>query len=326
MYNTPAQSPNYEAAEKKAKSAVSHFWQQHSAINSGRHRRLVGHGHQMTADILFGKAVDLDEGKKKFGSLPVERSGIGANEVSEMVDFSSLSDVIPSFIYSNIQRMGFVLPSPIQRHAIPFSLAGNDLMCCSQTGSGKTLCYLLPIIAGLCIGENGFGEFGGERFCLVDPRGCLPRACVLAPTRELATQIGFEAMKLSYGSNLRTVVVTGGNEMRPQLTELVNGADLIVATPGRLADYVERGVVSLAHVFYFVLDEADRMLDLGFEPQIRRLVSEFDMPRRSARQACFFSATFPHSIQTLAGEFLKDGYIWIGVGRVGSTVENIKQV
>jgi ATP-dependent RNA helicase DDX3X len=109
-----------------------------------------------------------------------------------------------------------------------------------------------------------------------------------------------------------------------QLTELSYGCDIVVATPGRLNDLVDRRVVSLSEVKFLVLDEADRMLDMGFEPQIRQIVLQSDMPPKSQRQTFLFSATFPTVIQTLAREFLRE-YVWIGVGRVGSTVENIKQ-
>ena len=155
-------------------------------------------------------------------------------------------------------------------------------------------------------------------------RGCMPRAIVLAPTRELASQIHTEARKLCHHSDLKAVVVYGGADIRSQLVELSTGCDIIVATPGRLNDLVDRGVVSFCQVTHLVLDEADRMLDMGFEPQIRRIVLEYDMPPKDHRQTFMFSATFPDEIQSLAREFLRD-YAWIGVGRVGSTVENIEQ-
>ncbi len=147
---------------------------------------------------------------------------------------------------------------------------------------------------------------------------------ILAPTRELVSQIHDEARKFSYRSWVRPAVVYGGADINQQLRQIERGCDLLSATPGRLVDLIERGRISLANIKYLVLDEADRMLDMGFEPQIRRIVQGEDMPGTSQRQTLMFSATFPRDIQVLARDFLKD-YIFLSVGRVGSTSENITQ-
>ena len=177
-----------------------------------------------------------------------------------------------------------------------------------------------------------------------------PLAVILAPTRELASQIHFECRKLCFQSNLRALVLYGGSDIRQQLCELSFGCDIIVATPGRLIDIIDRGIVNLSQVRCLILDEADRMLDMGyvsffvyelfftsveinhkfschfsFEPQIREIVQLRNMPPRDDRQTYMFSATFKPEIQKLAAEFLRE-YVWVGVGRVGSTVENIRQV
>ena len=146
----------------------------------------------------------------------------------------------------------------------------------------------------------------------------------MAPTRELVSQIHDEARKFAYRSWVRTAVVYGGADIGMQLKQIERGCDLLAATPGRLVDLIERGRISLANIRYLVLDEADRMLDMGFEPQIRRIVQGEDMPDIQARQTLMFSATFPRDIQILAKDFLKD-YIFLSVGRVGSTSENITQ-
>ena len=159
---------------------------------------------------------------------------------------------------------------------------------------------------------------------LICENGILPSALILAPTRELAVQIHTEARKLCYLSSIRPIVVYGGSDMRTQLYELAFGCDIIVATPGRLIDLIDRGVVSLSGIRFLILDEADRMLDMGFEPQIRMIVQERDCPPPDERQTLMFSATFSAEMQKLAREFLRE-YVWIGVGRVGSTVEKIKQ-
>jgi ATP-dependent RNA helicase DDX3X len=151
------------------------------------------------------------------------------------------------------------------------------------------------------------------------------------PTRELASQIELEAEKLTHGiSTIQPVVVYGGANAKAQLKELAiasgSGNDLIVvATPGRLTDFVDRNLVCLSDVKYLVLDEADRCLDMGFEPQIRKIVQQSGMTPKEKRQTFLFSATFPPAIQKLAAEFLRE-YVWIAVGRVGSTTDSIKQV
>ena len=147
---------------------------------------------------------------------------------------------------------------------------------------------------------------------------------ILAPTRELVSQIHEEARKFAYRSWVRPAVVYGGADINQQLRSIERGCDLLSATPGRLVDLIERGRISLSNIKYLVLDEADRMLDMGFEPQIRRIVQGEDMPSTAERQTLMFSATFPRDIQMLAKDFLKD-YVFLSVGRVGSTSENITQ-
>jgi len=151
-----------------------------------------------------------------------------------------------------------------------------------------------------------------------------PQALVLAPTRELACQILEEAKKFSVGTNVRASVVYGGADIGYQLREMERGCHLLVATPGRLIDILERSRVSLSSVKFLVLDEADRMLDMGFEPQIRRIVEQEDLVPSAQRQTLLFSATFPEEIQRLAQDFLYQ-YYFLRVGRVGSTTDFITQ-
>jgi ATP-dependent RNA helicase DDX3X len=152
-----------------------------------------------------------------------------------------------------------------------------------------------------------------------------PVGLILAPTRELALQIYDEAKKFSYRSNLRSFVVYGGADIRAQMKNLdSNGCHLLVATPGRLNDLYNKEIISFVNIKYLVLDEADRMLDMGFEPQIREIVQQKNMPNPQNRQTLLFSATFPKQIQMLAKDFLNN-YIFLAVGRVGSTSSNITQ-
>lgn len=195
-------------------------------------------------------------------------------------------------------------------------MKGRDLMACAQTGSGKTGGFLFPVIAQLV--SSGASPAPDLR------RGqAAPHALVLAPTRELAVQIYDEARKFCYRTGLAPVVVYGGADVKTQLRDLERGCDILVATPGRLVDLMERGRITLQLVRLLILDEADRMLDMGFEPQIRRIVEEEDMPKES-RQTFMFSATFPKEIQRLARDFLKE-YVFLTVGRVGGAAADIVQ-
>jgi ATP-dependent RNA helicase DDX3X len=166
----------------------------------------------------------------------------------------------------NIKSAKYDRPTPVQKYSIPIVLNSRDLMACAQTGSGKTASFLFPIIAMLLKTPPPADSYGYGR------RKVHPLALVLAPTRELAVQIYDEAKKFSYKTGLRSVVVYGGDPISFQLKDLERGCDILVATPGRLVDIMERARVSLSQVQYLVLDEADRMLDMGFEPQIRRIV------------------------------------------------------
>ncbi|EJK62236.1 hypothetical protein THAOC_17160 [Thalassiosira oceanica] len=178
---------------------------------------------------------------------------------------------MPDFLRANIGRMNYTSPTPIQRHSVPLASAGEDLMCCAQTGSGKTCAFLLPVVSSMTrsAGRWGGGGWGGE---VGDPAS--PSCVVLAPTRELALQIELEAQKLTHVPDredvpVDTVCVYGGAKARGQLQQLAvasrrpSAALLVVATPGRLTDFVERNLVSLNDVAFLVLDEADRMLDMG---------------------------------------------------------------
>lgn len=164
----------------------------------------------------------------------------------------------------------------------------------------------------------------GNRPSYLRTKKAYPSVIILSPTRELTCQIYDEARKFAYRSWVRPCVVYGGADIGQQLRQIERGCDLLVATPGRLVDLIERARISLSQIKYLVLDEADRMLDMGFEPQIRRIVEKEDMPGVEDRITLMFSATFPRDIQYLARDFLKE-YIFLSVGRVGSTSENITQ-
>ncbi|KAH3744559.1 DEAD-box ATP-dependent RNA helicase 37 [Pelomyxa schiedti] len=251
-----------------------------------------------------------------YTKFPIEISGDNPPkdffEKFSEIDLGDILDV-------NILAAKYVSPMPVQKAAIPIVLGGRDLMGCAQTGSGKTEAFLLPIISSILL--NGPPPPPPDSDAR---RKAFPSCLILAPTRELADQINKHALQFSVGSPVRTVVVYGGTEIRGQLQDLQRGADILVATPGRLIDLIERARVSLCMVKYLVLDEADRMLDMGFEPAIRRIIEQEDMTRMDKRQTLMFSATFPREIQRLAQDFLRS-YIFVSIGREGSTVPTIQQ-
>lgn len=196
--------------------------------------------------------------------------------------FASL-DLHPSLL-KGLKELGFTRPTPIQNDAIPHAIAGRDLLACAATGSGKTAAFLLPILHTL-IGR---------------PRGTT-RALVLTPTRELAAQILEDLNDLAVHTPITAAAIYGGVGMGPQEHALRSGVDVIIATPGRLLDHLKHSYASLAHIEHLVLDEADRMLDMGFLPDIRRILKQ--LPTK--RQTLFFSATMPGPIGQLAHEMLR---------------------
>merc|ERR1740123_2300258 len=193
-------------------------------------------------------------------------------------------------------------------------------MACAQTGSGKTCAFMVPCLESLLRSGPPANRSNSRR------RKPMPCGLVLAPTRELAAQIHVESVKFSFDTGIKCCIIYGGADMREHRMELEKGCDILIATPGRLTDMCERGYVSLELVQFFILDEADRMLDMGFEPQVRQIVESTGMGRNSAhtRQSMMFSATFAREVQHMARDFLND-YVFITVGRVGSASELISQ-
>ncbi len=190
-----------------------------------------------------------------------------------------------------VDAQGYTCPTEIQASAIPSILEGRDLLGCAQTGTGKTAAFALPTLDRL-----------SQKECKVNGRGRKVRALALAPTRELAIQIS-ESFNI-YGryASLRQTVIYGGVSQNPQVRDLNRGVDIIVATPGRLIDLMQQKLVDLSQVEVLILDEADRMLDMGFIPDLRRIVAK--VPK--SRQTLLFSATIPPSIRGLASEWLRD--------------------
>ncbi|HTN40136.1 MAG TPA: DEAD/DEAH box helicase, partial [Asticcacaulis sp.] len=199
--------------------------------------------------------------------------------------FSDLG--LASTLLIQLEKAGYTTPTPIQAQAIPYLLDGHDLLGIAQTGTGKTAAFALPILQKLL----------AERKMPV-PRQT--RVLVLSPTRELASQIADSFAQYSRGTGLQIATIYGGSKYGPQYKALNGGLDILVATPGRLIDHIEQKTIDLSTVEFFVLDEADQMLDLGFVKPIRQVASRM----RGPRQNLFFSATMPKEIGILASELL----------------------
>ncbi|KAF7430492.1 DEAD-box ATP-dependent RNA helicase [Pleurotus ostreatus] len=310
--NSPRDSP----APRERETFGFGTWRDGSHIPGGRNMRMEKE--------LYGELNDPSKQQtginfEKYDDIPVEATGAGVPE--PVLEFSNSS--LDPVLLENIGYARYTVPTPVQKYSIPIVANGRDLMACAQTGSGKTAGFLFPILSASFhngprpLPDNANAGYGRSR-------KAYPTALILAPTRELVSQIHEEARKFAYRSWVRPAVVYGGADINQQLRLIERGCDLLSATPGRLVDLIERGRISLANIKYLVLDEADRMLDMGFEPQIRRIVQGEDMPDVNDRQTLMFSATFPRDIQMLAKDFLKD-YVFLSVGRVGSTSENITQ-
>uniref|UniRef100_A0A3Q3K6M6 RNA helicase n=1 Tax=Monopterus albus TaxID=43700 RepID=A0A3Q3K6M6_MONAL len=239
---------------------------------------------------------------EKYDDIPVE---IDKN----LIVFHDVD--MGQIIMGNITLSRYTCPTPVQKHAIPIIKTRRDLMACAQTGSGKTAAFLLPVLSQIYTDGPGdalqASKNSGQGYGRCKQ---YPISLVLAPTR--ASQIYDEARKFAYRSHVRPCVVYGGADIGQQIRDLERGCHLLVATPGRLVDMMERGKIGLEHCNYLVLDEADRMLDMGFEPQIRRIVEQDTMPPKGIRQTMMFS-------------ILARDYIFLAVGHVGSTSENITQ-
>ncbi len=216
-----------------------------------------------------------------------------------MKTFSELS--LSARLKGNVQKCGYAVPTPVQAQAIPAALEGKDLVATAQTGSGKTLAFVLPMIHGLET-DAGAGI----------------RGLILTPTRELAIQIEETFAKMAAGSSIRAAVVVGGVSERTQLNAIRKGARVLIATPGRLYDFLSRNLVNLSGVRMLVLDEADRMLDMGFLPTVDRILSATG----AGRQTLLFSATIESSVKRLVETHVRNA-VRIEIGSTTRPVETV---
>jgi ATP-dependent RNA helicase RhlE len=230
------------------------------------------------------------------------------------VGFDSLD--LEQTLIESIRQRGFATTTPIQSAVVPIIMSGDDLIGCADTGTGKTAAFLLPILNRLL----------KTRAAAPEERG-YTRVLILSPTRELAVQIEDDVQGFAYHTDLTSIAVYGGVPMDPQERALKSGVDIVVATPGRLMDHMRNGAVSFDKLDTLVLDEADRMMDMGFWPDVRRIVAT--LPDTAARQTLLFSATMPDEVMKLADEVLCDAkYVQIGTDggpakSITHTVENV---
>jgi len=218
----------------------------------------------------------------------------GRNYPKPIQSFEELQ--LPDYLSQVIRRMNFTEPTPIQAQGFSLALSGRDVVGIARTGSGKTISFILPA----CIHIN-------EQPPLQRNDG--PIALVLCPTRELAIQCQTVAAQFGSTTRLRSTCIYGGAPKGPQIRDLERGSEIVVATPGRLIDLIEMRKINMTRVTYLVLDEADRMLDMGFEPQIRLIIEQI----RPDRQVLLWSATWPKEVRKLAEDFVKD-YVQVNVG------------
>jgi ATP-dependent RNA helicase RhlE len=236
--------------------------------------------------------MSFDEGCRSRQSISF------ASEIFPLMNFSEFG--VDARLMRTIEHAGYETPTPIQAQAIPIALEGKDLIGTAQTGTGKTAAFVLPILQRLLNGQNSHH-----------------RALIVTPTRELAEQINDTVRALSKGTNIRSAAIYGGVSAVPQERALRDGVEILVATPGRLLDHIGAGRCRLDRIEVLVLDEADRMFDMGFLPQVRRILSH--VPKK--RQTMLFSATFPREVEALAADELRQPVrIDVGKSKAAHTV------
>jgi len=259
--------------------------------------------------VITRSDQQIDIYRRQF-EIKVFGNSRGIASVNRPVE-SFIEANFPTYIMKELMAAGFSKPTPIQSQGWPMALSGQDVIGIAKTGSGKTLAFLLPAIVHI------------NAQPLLKPKDG-PIVLILAPTRELACQIKGEADKFGYTSNVKNTCVYGGAPKRDQARHLRSGVEIVIATPGRLMDFLERETTNLRRVTYLVLDEADRMLDMGFEPQIRKILSQV----RPDRQTLLWSATWPRDgqVQRLTKEFLSDPIrVTVGSEKLSAN-KDVKQI
>ena len=274
----------------------------------GRHRNEVSQT-PAAAEEKPNVNVGLDD---EFDSIFESSHKTTHKEPNPTSGFADMN--LPSPLLRRLNDIGFTQPTPIQRDAIPIALSGTDVCGLAQTGTGKTLAFGIPLVSKLLDGSK-YDVRGKNTLC---PKAV--SALVLAPTRELANQIASELENLTMGTPVKTYVVYGGVKISTHENRLEGGVHILVATPGRLVDLVNRGAVILKDTKFLVLDESDQMLDMGFAPDLKRIANELPYDR----QTMLFSATMSKAMSEVAKLYLKDP-VKVEVARSGMTADKITQ-
>lgn len=250
---------------------------------------------------------------EKFNDIEVKVNGKNIPEAIE--SFETLKNISEKLM-ENIKMCKFVKPTPIQKYSIPIILSGKDLMATAQTGSGKTVAYVLPIILKLLMDPQKLVK---------DRNHSEPQVVIMAPTRELAVQIKLVVFKLTRHTGISSFVCYGGTFVNYQKYKILEGCHILVATPGRINEFIQHGFITFSSVRFFVLDEVDRMLDVESKPDIDKILNHFSMPSVVHRQTIMLSATLPDETQHLAKFYLNKNYLFLAVGIVSSASQDIKQ-
>jgi len=260
---------------------------------------------------LFKAGISAGLNFSKYQKIPVKVTGENIPKHIEKFEDAGLRPLL----MENIKKSGYTIPTPIQKYGIPIVQSARDMMGCAQTGSGKTASFLIPIINDL-IASNADSNSGSR---------ASPQCLIVTPTRELANQIYGEARKFCVGSVLKCRVAFGGTSSSFQNNRLMQGCNILVATVGRLLDFVGKSWINFENIKYIVLDEADRMLDDGFMPEVEKIMADEKLPSKESRQTLLFSATFSDEIQEACQQFLRDDYLFTTVGMIGGVCTDVTQ-
>lgn len=263
-----------------------------------------------------GIRSDTQSASRARAAAAVAETTVSISPPEAVTSASGFAEMgLPSTVVRQLNIMGLTKPTPIQREAIPVALDAIDVMGLAQTGTGKTIAFGVPLVSKLL--DGGERDARGRRNGL-SPKGV--SALVLAPTRELANQIAEQLRALTKGTPVKTMVVVGGQNIQTQINKLKSGTHILVATPGRLLDLMDRGALTLRDTHFLVLDEADMMLDMGFAPDLKKVVKK--LPPN--RQTMLFSATMNRSMAEVAKLYLKNP-VRVEVARAGQTADKITQ-
>ncbi|XP_050423339.1 ATP-dependent RNA helicase vasa-like [Adelges cooleyi] len=269
-------------------------------------------------ESLYATGIHSGINFEKLNEVEVKISG---KDVPKGIESFDACDNMQDILMENIKKCKFHKPTPIQKHTLPIILSGRDLMAAAQTGSGKTVAFVLPILQNLLANPSKVVR---------DNNHSEPQVVIMAPTRELAVQIKTVVLKLARGTGISSLLCYGGTLVPHQKSQILRGCHILIATPGRLNEFIQHGFISFASVKVLVLDEADKMLDEDMKFDVDKILDHFSMPSVIKRQTIMISATLPDVIQHLAASYLNKNYLFLAVGIVSSAskdvIQDIRQV